>query len=226
MNDDPMIRSPQEQEVFQRVWQRVMAGRAVESSPIVPEPAPVTLPAPAPSRGWVDGDLSCEYLDALSRALPAHPLPGDALTGDLPMPGLEELPRGETTARLRQQTLEALEAWQFYRHLARRTRGSAARTLTALAADQHQLARRLAAAYFLRSGLRYWPTEQLPAPAIPSLWGALRQRHQGEQQAELSYRMAADEADDPALTELYEELTEACRGHCRQLRALLEQSCP
>ena len=232
MNDDMILRSPQEQEVFQRVWQRVMAGRNEGNSPIVPaptpapDPGPMPLPTPALPRRWVDGDMSCDYLEALSRAMPAHPLPGDLSSGDLPTAGLEYLPHGESTARLRQQTLEALEAWQFYRHLARRTRGNTARMLTALAADQHRLARKLATAYFLRSGVRYWPTEQLPAPAIPSFWGALRQRHQGEQQAELSYRMAADEADDSTLTELYEELMESCRGHCRQLRALLEQSCP
>lgn len=232
MNDDMILRSPQEQEVFQRVWQRVMAGRSEGNSPIVPTPAPapnpgpVPLPTPALPRRWVDGDMSCDYLEALSKAMPVRPLPGDLSSGDLPTAGLEDLPHGESTARLRQQTLEALEAWQFYRHLARRTRGNTARMLTALAADQHRLARKLATAYFLRSGVRYWPTEQLPAPAIPSFWGALRQRHQGEQQAELSYRMAADEADDSTLTELYEELMESCRGHCRQLRALLEQSCP
>ena len=36
----------------------------------------------------------------------------------------------------------------------------------------------------------------------------------------------AIDTDDPALSELYETLTEACRSHCRQLRMLLEQSCP
>lgn len=220
MNDDWMTRSPQEQEVFQRVWQRVMAGRTEENSPIE-----TTLPAQSPRR-WVDGDMSCDYLAILSKAAPGSAEPRETQTGDLPVAGIEEMPCGECTARLRQQTLEALEAWQFYRHLARRTRGNTARALTNLAADQHRLARKLATAYFLHSGVRYWPTEQLPTPAISSFWGALRQRHQGEQQSELSYRMAADETEDPTLTELYEELTESCRGHCRQLRTLLEQSCP
>ena len=220
MNDDMSLRSPQEQEVFQRVWKRVMADRMEENSPIT------TLPAPMPSQRRVDGDLSCDYLATLAKTMPIPPMPGDSPISDLPTPGLEEPTCSEVTARLRQQTLEALEAWQFYRHLARRTRGNAARVLTGLAADQHRMARKLATAYFLRSGVRYWPIEQLPAPAIPSYWGALRQRHQGEQQAELSYRMAADEADDSDLTELYGELTESCRNRCKQLRTLLEQSCP
>jgi len=242
MNDDPIIRPPQEQEVFQRVWQRVMEGRSQQNSPIetapvtpsapqaipqtypqaMPETYPQTLPQP-PAR-WVDGDMSCDYLAALAKAMPERRIQ-DQPVNDLPQAGLE--PAGdEHTTRLRQQTLEALEAWQFYRHLARRTRGSTARMLTNLATDQHQLARKLAAAYFIHSGVRYWPSEQLTAPAITSYWGALRQRHQAEQQAELSYRMAMDDAGDDALVELYGELTESCRSHCRQLRALLEQSCP
>ena len=220
MNNDIIIRPPQEQEVFQRVWQRVMAGRSEENSPI--EAAPM----PEQPRRWVDGDMSCDYLALLAKAIPERTIDRDQPASDLPVPGLEMTSQNENTARLRQQTLEALEAWQFYRHLARRTRGGAARTLTALAADQHQLARKLATAYFLHSGVRYWPSEQLATPVIPSFWGALRQRHQAEQQAELSYRMAADESDDSTLSELYEGLMESCRGHCRQLRALLEQSCP
>lgn len=232
MNDDPIIRPPQEEEVFQRVWQRVMAGRSQQTSPIevvrpIPEtalrPAPPTLPQPQPR--WVDGDMSCDYLAALERAMPNPIRQTDQPVNDLLHDGLDPT-AGTHTTRLRQQTLEALEAWQFYRHLARRTRGNTARTLTNLAADQHQLARKLAAAYFLHSGVRYWPSEQLSTPSITSYWGALRQRHQAEQQTELGYRMAMDESHDATLTELYEELSETCRTHCRQLRALLEQSCP
>lgn len=219
MNDDVIVRPPQEEEVFQRVWQRVMGDRAPQASPIE-----VSLPAPQ-TRRWVDGDMSCDYLAALAKAMPDRTVSPDVPVSDLPMMP-DTLSQSEHTARLRQQTLEALEAWQFYRHLARRTRGNAARTLTNLAADQHQLARKLATAYFLHSGVRYWPSEQLPTPVIPSYWGALRQRHQWEQQAELSYRMAADETDDATLNELYEGLMDSCRTHCRQLRMLLEQSCP
>jgi rubrerythrin len=142
------------------------------------------------------------------------------------MTGVDLPQDDESTARLRQQVLDALESWQMYRHLARRTRNTNARTLTAMAADQHRQARRLATAYFLLTGLRYWPSETLSTPAIPSFWGTLRQRHQAEQQAELSYRMAADEVTDPTLLELYQQLADGCRNRCRQLRSLLEQSCP
>lgn len=215
--EDMTLCSPEHQEVFQRVWSRVMEGRSQEFSPVVSN-----LPVAA---DHLEGDLSCCQLAALVRAK-AEPEPShDRPSGDLPSAGEEPLHGGECTARLRQQVLEALEGWQHYRHLARRTRGGAARTLSALAADQHRQARRLSAAYFLLSGLRYWPTESLPAPMIPSFWGALRQRHQAEQQSELSYRLAADDTDDSTLLELYDQLAEGCRNHCRQLRNLLEQNC-
>lgn len=195
----------EQQEVFRRVWNRVMAGHPETGCPVE-----------------ITGDLTCDELERLA-AIPTPARP-DERGCDLSEaePGLSD----EITGRLRRQVLEALEGWQMYRHLARRTRNSAARTLTALAADQHKQARKLAAAYFLLTGVRYWPSEQLAAPAIPSLWGTLRQRHRAEQQAELSYRMAMEESDDPTLSELYAELSDGCRARCRQLRDLLEQSCP
>lgn len=210
--------SPEHQEVFRRVWNRVMAGHPEQNCPLE-----------------ITGDLPCDCLEQLAKhqnqgqgqnQAPQQTAPADARGSDLSMDNMELPPSDETTARLRQQVLEALEGWQLYRHLARRTRSAASRTLAALAADQHKQARRLSAAYFLLTGLRYWPVEMLTTPPIPSFWGTLRQRHQAEQQSELSYRMSADEVSDPSLLELYQQLAEGCRGHCRQLRTLMEQSCP
>lgn len=206
--EDMTLCSEEHQEVFRRVWNRVMAGHPKTGCPVE-----------------VTGDLDCDTLEQLTQNRTA-PTPADTRGSDLPITGMDMGRSGETTTRLRQQVLEALEGWQLYRHLARRSRPAAARTLTALAADQHKQARRLATAYFLLTGLRYWPSEMLPTPPIPSFWGTLRQRHQEEQQAELSYRMAADEVTDPTLLELYQQLAEGCRTHCRQLRSLLEQNCP
>lgn len=250
-----MIPCPiQDQEVFQRVWQRVMAGRSEESS----------LIRPNPSVG--SGDLSCGCLEALLRQEegnvppvcqpeePAPPMEQEppieeppmeepapepegpcAPSGELPpedgahrgsdLPRLWEEPQAadDRTARLRRHVMDALEGWQFYRHLARRTRGTDARTLNSLAGELHRHARKLSAAYFLLTGLRYWPTELLGAPAIPSYWGALRSRHQAEQRQESAFRLAADDWEDPDMLELYGELADACQGRCRRLRALLEQ---
>lgn len=275
--------SVKDQEVFQRVWQRVMGDRDPENSPIRSGPANM------------GGDLSCECLEALLRRQgdglppecerqepPTRPMepettmepeppvhqpscwqPVEEVLAERPpvreippiqdqpvpeetredctqgsglpasdgphrgndLPRLWEEPQGadDRTARLRRHVMDALEGWQFYRHLARRVRGTDARTLNGMAGEQHKEARKLSAAYFLLTGLRYWPSELLGAPAIPSFWGALRTRHQAEQRQENAYRLAADDWEDPDLLELYNELSEGCRRRSHQLRGLLEQ---
>ena len=274
-----------DQEVFRRVWQRVMAGREDARCPL--EALPPNL----------QGDLSCECLEALVRqqgagfpeecerqcgeaaSVPDGPVQGPPAP-DLPMEQLtpkpleqeqpvpespaqdqpapeppqsavmaveaevsktlpeadgphrdSDLPRlweepGESndrTACLRRQVMEALEGWQFYRHLARKARAGDARVLNGMAGELHRQARKLSAAYFLLTGLRYWPSELLAVPVIPSYWGALRARHQAEQRQEMAFRMAEDDWDDPDMRELYEELIGSVQRRSRQLRGLLEQ---
>lgn len=261
------------QEVFQRVWQRVMAGREGGDCPLECVPANM------------QGDLSCACLEALARQeaggippecerqdkdpacagcvgnteappeapaepseipsepeqdqpAPERPGSGTAEGDRLPsadgpdrendLPRLWEEPQeaSDRTARLRHLVMELLEGWQFYRHLAKRARGNDARTLNSMAGELHRHARKVSAAYFLLTGLRYWPIELLSAPAISSYWGALRTRHQTEQRQETALRTAADDWEDPDLLELHQELMEGCRQRCRQLRTLLEQGTP
>ena len=278
-----------DQEVFQRVWQRVMAGRDESQTPIQVMPPNM------------EGDLSCDCLQALAQnqgmgslaqcqrqesgtdipsqpegwqpvegmpmpgcsqeeppaqEMPAEPEPAPAEPSEEPveqpaperpetetpaetdglpeedgphrgndLPQLWEEPQetSDRTARLRRHVMEALEGWQFYRHLARRARGTDARVLNSMAGEMHRSARKLSAAYFLLTGLRYWPSGTLAVPAIQSYWGALRQRHQAEQRQETAFRIAADDWDDPDMKELYAELIENCQKRSHQLRALLEQ---
>ena len=205
--EDITLCSREHREVFRRVWDRVMAGHPETGCPIE-----------------VTGDLDCCTLERLAACPPsADP---DRRGSDWPHRGTESAPDSEDTALLRRQVQEMLESRQCYRHLGRRCRGSTAQTLTSLASDCHQWARKLAAAYFLLTGVRYWPADTLPAPPIPSLWGTLRQQHQSEQQREQLFRMAWRETEDSALQELYREMAEGCRSHCRRLSSLLEQSCP
>ena len=226
-----------DQEVFRRVWQRVMGEREPEDCPVEALP------------DGLEGDLPCACLEELVRG-PGQPAEGredgeqaapepstgtGGESGPLPaengpdrgndLPGLWEAPRErpDRAGRMRRQVMEALEGWQFYRHLAKRARGNDARVLNALAGEEHRAARRLAAAYFLLTGVRYWPSELLGVPAIPSYWGALRGRHQAEQRRETDYRISADDWDDPDQLELYKELAEGAHERCRRLRALLEE---
>lgn len=244
--------SVKDQETFRRVWQRVMAGRDEAQCPIetmqgdlscqrleelsrrqdglLPDaPVQEEMPQPGWQRPQEPPQEEMPAPEPPAQQPPDQPdsLPepdGPSCSGDLPPLWEQPSPAGDRTARLRHQVMEALEGWQFYRHLARRARGSDARVLNNLAGELHRQARKLSAAYFLLTGLRYWPSELLTTPAIASYWGALRQRHQAEQRQETAFRIAADDWDDPALLELYAELIDACQRRCRQLRALLEQS--
>ena len=196
------------------------------------QPAPVTLGSesvpeppeqdrPVPESPQAAATAEAAVSETLSETLPEAD--GPHRNSDLPRLWEEPQEASDRTARLRRQVMEALEGWQFYRYLARRAKAGDARILNSMAGELHRNARKLSAAYFLLTGLRYWPSELLSAPAIPSYWGALRTRHQAEQRQETAYRMAADDWDDPDMQELYSSLIEACQTRSRQLRGLLEQ---
>ena len=178
----------------------------------VPESSPEDQPVP-----------ECSQCAVMAEAEILPEADGPSRGNDLPQLWEEPQEVSDRTARLRRQVMEALEGWQFYRYLARKARPGDARVLNGMAGELHRQARKLSAAYFLLTGLRYWPSELLSAPAIPSYWGALRSRHQTEQRQETAYRMSQDDWDDPDMRELYGELVEAGQCRTRQLRALLEQ---
>jgi len=219
--DQPVLR-PDDGEVFQRVWKRVMP-EAGDSCPIEVK---TTV---------VGGDLPC----ACACPQKEEPAEGPALPvalgetrsphrgGDFP--DVSEVQRlgpssGVYGSMLQRQTMDALEAWQLYRHLARRSAGRGARVLSGLASEKHHAARRLAAAYFLISGVRFWPVERLAVPRIPSYLGTIRQAYQSEQRREQAYLMSAVETSDEALQELYQDLAAQSGVHGCTLRTLLEQN--
>ena len=108
------------------------------------------------------------------------------------------------------------------RVLARRSGGSCARALAALARDHRSAFRRLSAAYFLITGKRFSP--QCPAVTLPaSLPLALRQQFVWEQQWEQRGRQAAQATADPCLKELYLELAQEGALHAGCIRSMLEQ---
>jgi hypothetical protein len=209
---------PDDQAVFERVWRRVMPD-GDEGCPIVVETT------------TVGGDLPCTCeCPPEQTPVPARETQLSSGHQGSDFPGPEDVPMlGQASAvyggQLQRQVQDALECWQMYRHLARRWgSGCGGRTLSALASEKHKSARRLAAAYFLISGVRYWPVDRLASPKIPSLQGVVRRGFQAEQQRELAYRTAAADTEDQALAELYLDLADQSREHSRALRKLLEES--
>lgn len=188
----------------------------------VPEPEPQSEPEAAGMTQVPETTQAPDEMEA------AEPPASAAPTGD-DFPAQDAVPcLGSGSAghggQLQEDIMAELEGWQLYRHLARRVTGRAARTLSTLASEKHRQARRLAAAYFLISGVRYWPTDRLDAPRVSTWLGTLRRRFAMEQQMESRYRAAALDTADPCLADLYSELAAGCAAHAEMLRALLESA--
>ena len=125
-----------------------------EAAPAPPEPVPVPAEGPAP-----EPSASAETaMPAADEPMPEPPESAAHTGDDFPRPdAVPCLGSGSAGhgSQLQEDILAALEGWQLYRHLARKVTGNPSRTLSALASEKHKQARKLAAAYFLISGLRY-----------------------------------------------------------------------
>lgn len=124
---------------------------------------------------------------------------------------------------LRQQVLSSLEQWQMARLLVRRA-GSQARAMTSIAAQLHQQAKQLSTAYFLQSGVRYWPVAQLTQPRMTTYVGGLRQLYQRCQALTQEFHTCRAKAPTQDLAQLYGQLEQGGTKRCAQLRSLLEQT--
>ena len=93
-----------------------------------------------------------------------------------------------------------------------------------LAAEEMHHAKRLAAALFLRGGIRIPPSQKQRLFSLPEYCDVLRIRILAEQKGEAAYRAAAQTAPDEALRQLYIELAEDERRHGQILHKLLEHA--
>lgn len=129
-------------------------------------------------------------------------------------PSFEEL--------LQELIRKEISDWNYYRTLARKTGGTAAKTLSSMAAEEWQCAKRLCAAYFLASGIHYWP-DRTGKLNFTSYMGALRERFLEEQQDAETYSAAAMECQDECLCQIFEEIASMDRNHAHRIRQLVEQ---
>ena len=195
---------------FARVWRRVMPRDRADCPFVVEQPAADTaddgLPAGGPALTPAGGGHI--HLDGMGED--GVPCLGPASLSYAPL--LQRFVEGSTAQ------------WRLYQTLSRRSGPVYARTLGGLAAAELTHAKRLAAACFLITGVRYWPADApgrtLPAGALPAL---LRGAFQGEQRSASAFLAAAAETADPALRALFLELAEEEAGHAAQIRRLLEQ---
>lgn len=182
-----------DREVFERVWRRVMP----EDRP----DCPFTL-----------------YSEEETAQAPIQPAE-ERKTELVPVPAEQS---GGDGAVLQAFIADELSDWRTYQTLARRIPGGNGRALMGVAADERRHAGRLSAAYFLLSGVKFWP------PAEPELpregWMAiLRRRYWAERKGAEAYRTAAGRTGDSTLRELYLELAGDEEAHAGVIRGILER---
>ena len=202
-------RTEEAQAVFDRVWKRVMTGGR-ESCPIAWEPpeAPALPAAASPE-------------DA-SPAVPAAPCP-DCPRGDFPEgPFCLGQDCMETVPRLQELLRRLLGDLRCYQALARRTGGGPARSLNALAMEKKRQAKRLSAACFLISGVKYWP-EVGGRMETDAYLGALRRRFMAEQSTMTDCLAIAESTGDPCLRQLLWELARGTWEIACRIRKMVEE---
>ena len=186
-------------ETFERVWRRVMPNQDM---------SPIQVGAPTgPGTGVAAQIQSSAHLQPQSQV----PAPAEQAAGQVRQ--LEELMEG---------------AWmghRIYLELARRARGSGARTLNALAAEQRRTAQRLAACWFLLTGACYHFSSP-PIPRVCPLAAALREQFLQEQKWRRLCQRAAAEGDSTACGGLYDTLDGQAEHRMEAIRCLLEQMQP
>lgn len=184
-----------DEELFARVWDRVTAAPPA----LRPEPS-------AEVQGEPEGARACPAPE--TALVPAAPAVIPAPTAN------------DTCAALQRWTLRLLLDASECRALAQRA-GRQGEELRGLEREKRRQARSLAAEYFLRTGVRYWP-EATARPLPPlSLLPALRLLYLAQRDRETALRAQAAQ-EDPELANRYLALADAARAAAHRLRALLE----
>ena len=202
---------------YDRIWQRVapnlepypgMAASAQQTASVRSEA--VNLPA-AP-------------------AAPAAPVPA------VPVPAIPGLPRaarnpccmGTEAAEMLDVITGYIEAAlsdrRYLLALARQAPSWARRSLRDMAADLQDQARRLMAAHYLITGRRYCPSVSRSRIYVGRWCPALRERYHAAACSGFNYARSAEDAMDPCLTKLFEDMSRQSYAHAETLMGLLQRS--
>lgn len=182
-----------DREVFAQVWSRVAPG----------ENSPVEVAAAAP-----------EAPRAAEAPLKSGPL---AVQGPVSLGEDDQEGR-----RLQELIRAALADAATYQRLTQRSR-RARQELQELARRKTRQAKRLSAAYFLLTGVRYWPQGAVPAEPPESFFPVLRQQFLSEGRRREALNAACDEVADPFLKELYLSLSEEAAELGYTIRLIVER---
>jgi len=192
--------------VFDRVWQRVMTTDRAS--------CPITWDAPK----------EAETTEMAER--PLCPVSaGDAPKSDFPKGtgGFLDADSASWGPMLQEMIREELRDSRTYRMMAKRVSGNPSRLFQGMAKEELAHAKSLSAAYFLISGVKYWPEAGVGAPERSYL-GFLRRRFHGEQQGMAAYLAAAEGTEDPCLKQMFLDHARQEWGHACLLRGLVEEA--
>lgn len=209
--------------VFERVWKRVMEGRTdTEGSPIVWGEDRATRETEA------HGSLQGEEETAQEKALlpmGSQRAQGDRVQSDFPQGQVGFLGDNclDCVPMLQEMIRHELADWREYQTLARRVGGHQAKVFQALANEEKRHAKRLSAAYFLISGVRYWPEGEKVTPPTSYL-GALRRRFGVEQAGMAAYLAGAEATSDPCLRQLFLDQAKEEWDHACRIRTMVENA--
>ena len=203
-----------DQEVFERVWRRVMP----EDRPDCPFTLGEDAAAPPAIQPPAAALPAVVHTAPAGEQAPSRPVVGEE--HDVPCLGASSAVYG---AQLQRLIDRELADWRAYQALSRRAQGNSGRVLATIAADERRHAKRLSTAYFLISGVRYWPVDRVPNPSPAPFSASLREHFMEEQRWAAAYQTAAAETADPCLHELFLELAGEEDSHAWLLRSVLEQ---
>jgi rubrerythrin len=113
----------------------------------------------------------------------------------------------------------------YYSTLTRRsTAGNARRIFRNIASDEMKHAHRWAAAYFLVTGKRYFPTRGTVEPVIvpPNYNTALRDRYIAESRDAVKYRQFADATSDRCLKRMAIDTSDDERQHAQEILSIIQ----
>lgn len=216
---------------YDRIWQRVAPnlepypGMAVQPAapvqtasvrseaaglPAAPVPAAPTVPA-IPARPET----------------PAVPVPA---IPESQLPGAEQNPccMGTEAAELLEVITGYIEAAlsdrRYLLALARQAPSWARRDLRDMAAELLDQARRLMAAHYLITGQCYRPSVSRERIYLGRWCPALRERYHAAACSGFNYARSAEDAMDPCLTKLFEEMSKQSYAHAETLMGLLQRS--
>lgn len=157
------------------------------------------------------------FAQVWSRVVPG----GNGPVEVIPRPDGPEAGR-ESARQLQELVRTMLADASVYRDLARRTRRSVA-AINGLAGQKAAQARRLGAAYFLLTGVRYWPIAVTPVNPPEGFFPALRERFLAEGRLAGELNALAAQAADPDLRALYQALAQETGELQRAIRMIVER---